>query len=66
MQSVAIPNTLNDVAVSGSCLVHCNGSTDYIEVYVWHNYGSSRDLYNGGSNSGRPFTSLEIFLARAD
>ena len=62
VQQVAIPNALHDVIVSGNCLIHCNGSTDYIEIYVWQSYGSSRNIYNGG----RVFTNVEIFLARAD
>ena len=59
MQSVR--NTLTDVALSGNCLVHCNGSTDYFEIYVWHDYGSNRNVYNA-----RGFSYLEIMLARTD
>lgn len=66
LQRECVHNELSDTEVSGSCLVHCNGSTDYLEIYAYQDSGSNKNIYNGGSNSGRPFTSLEIFLVRAD
>lgn len=34
-----------DLSASGSLLVYANGSTDYFEMYVYHNLGSTRELF---------------------
>jgi hypothetical protein len=40
-----IPNNGNvGGMVSASTVIYCNGSTDYIEFYVWQNQGSSLNL----------------------
>ena len=33
-----------DAFATGSFIAYANGITDYFEVYVWHNHGSSRQL----------------------
>lgn len=43
-----------------SSLVYLNGSTDYIELYAYHNYGSARDV-----GSDNEFTRFEAVLVRA-
>ena len=57
----SVKNSATDLALSGNCLVHCNGSTDYFEIYVWQNGGTVNI-----SNSGRAFTYIEIMLSRTD
>jgi hypothetical protein len=57
----SVKNSVTDLALSGNCLVHCNGSTDYFEIYVWQN-GGTQNI----SNSGRAFTYIEIMLSRTD
>ena len=66
MQRECVHNELADTEVQGSCLIHCNGSTDYFEIYVYQDDGSSKNIYNGASSSGRPYTRIEAFLLRAD
>jgi hypothetical protein len=38
------PNPANDGTSGGSCIVYCNGTTDYIEVFGYQNRGSSLTL----------------------
>lgn len=66
LQRETVNSNNNDTEVSGDAIVHCNGSTDYLEIYAYQDAGSNKDIWNGGSNSGRPYTRLEIFLVRAD
>ena len=66
LQRETVNSNNNDTEVSGDAIVHCNGSTDYLEIYAFQDSGSNKNIWNGGSNSGRPFTRLEIFLVRAD
>jgi hypothetical protein len=49
---------LNYPMVAGSCLVYLNGSTDYVELFTYHNTGSSVVL------APNTATRLEGFLAR--
>lgn len=32
--------------MTGSCVVEANGTTDYFEIYCWHNHGVNRWLYS--------------------
>lgn len=36
--------------VSGGCYAQANGSTDYFELWAWHNYGVSRAVLAGAEN----------------
>jgi hypothetical protein len=40
-----------DATPTGTWLVQMNGSTDYVEFYVWHNHGSARDLAGASTDS---------------
>lgn len=42
-------SSITDAEVGGSGIVYANGSTDYFELYAFQDYGSNRDVYNGGS-----------------
>ena len=35
------------LGVGGAADVYLNGSTDYLEIVIWHNHGSNRDTYSG-------------------
>ena len=39
-----------NVFSNGSCLVYCNGSTDYLEIYTTQNSGGTLVMGNGSSN----------------
>lgn len=41
-----LSNAFN-VFSTGSCLVHCNGSTDYLEIFTTQNSGSTLNMGNG-------------------
>lgn len=43
-----------------SGLIYMNGSTDYVESYIYHNYGSSRN-----ANADERYNNMTAFLARA-
>ena len=45
---------------SGSSIVNLNGTTDYVELYVWHNGGSTRTFGSSQTNNW-----FQGFLARA-
>jgi len=49
-----------DPTAGQSALIYMNGTTDYLEVYAYHNAGSNRTLY--GANIWAEFSG---FLARA-
>lgn len=66
LQRECVHGENSDTEVSGTGLVHCNGTTDYLEIYAYQDSGSNKNIYNGGASSGRPYTSLEIVLVRAD
>lgn len=53
-------NSVNQLIASG-CLAYCNGTTDYLEIYVYQNSGGSLTVGNAEAN-GCWFTG---FLARA-
>ena len=36
---------------SGGVIVYLNGSTDYVELYVWHNGGSTRTFGSAATNN---------------
>ena len=38
---------------SGSAIVYLNGTTDYIEIYIWQNSGGSLNFGYNGSEIGR-------------
>ena len=38
-----------DTSSTGSTQINMNGSTDYIEIYLYHNEGGARDLINNQS-----------------
>ena len=42
-------------------LVYLNGSTDYIEIYAYHNAGSGKVIYN---SNGQTYNGFEGYLAR--
>ena len=42
-------STPQDLSASGSILAYANGSTDYFEMYVYHNLGSTRSLYSNST-----------------
>lgn len=52
--------TGNGLLTSTSTLVYCNGSTDYIELYVYQNSGSTNS-----TNSGLPNTQFSASMVRA-
>jgi hypothetical protein len=57
-----IPNNTNiGGQVMVSSVVYCNGSTDYIELYVWQNSGGALALQTGAQAN-----SFSGFLVRAD
>lgn len=41
----AVPNGSDGVNCSTTSIVYCNGSTDYIEIYGYHNNSTSLNLY---------------------
>jgi protoporphyrinogen oxidase len=43
-------------------LMYMNGSTDYIEIYTYQNFGSSRTVYN---SNGQIYNGFEATLVRA-
>jgi len=43
-------------------LMYMNGSTDYIEIYAYQNYGSGRIIYNA---NGQIYNGFEAYLARS-
>jgi len=49
-------------ASTGTVLVYCNGTTDYLEVYV---YRSTTGNLSGNTTSSPDRTSFQAFLARA-
>lgn len=56
-----IPQQATQLSISSvDALVYLNGSTDYVELYVYHNNGSTRDASGGSS-----LTYFQGFLARA-
>lgn len=42
---------ISSLAVQGSKVVAMNGSTDYMEVWVYHAHGSARNLYGGSERN---------------
>jgi len=50
-------------AVSGSDLVYLNGSTDYIEIYVQQNGGSSKSIFIGGATFPSRFSASMVRAA---
>ena len=47
----APPQTTGGVRASISSIVHCNGSTDYIEIYGWQYATSSSNVVSAGFSS---------------
>jgi hypothetical protein len=43
-----------------STLLSLNGSTDYVELYAWHNAGASKNTIAGST-----YTYFQAFLARS-
>jgi hypothetical protein len=39
------------IALTGAHLIYCNGSTDYVEVYIYQASGGSLTLSNGSNNN---------------
>jgi hypothetical protein len=37
--------------MSGSGIVHFNGTTDYAELFVWHNVGADRSLIGNSTDA---------------
>jgi hypothetical protein len=54
-------NTASNISPMGSALIYMNGSSDYLEVYVYQNSGSSQTFLG----SYVPEAYFEGFLARA-
>jgi hypothetical protein len=50
----------SDSSTQVTSLVYLNGSTDYVELYTYQNYGGNRSTVSGASQ-----TSFQGFLARA-
>jgi hypothetical protein len=50
----------SDSSTQVTSLVYLNGSTDYVELYTYQNYGGNRSTTSGASQ-----TSFQGFLARA-
>lgn len=46
--------------MNGSCIVYANGSTDYFEIYIYQNTGSSKVMY-----AGNTAVYFQAFLARS-
>ena len=42
-------SSITDAECGGCGIVYANGSTDYFELYAFQDYGSNRNVYNGGS-----------------
>lgn len=51
----AVNNTVNNMSAAGYCglsistTVYCNGSTDYIELYTYHAFGTTQSVSSGAS-----------------
>ena len=58
--SSAAPSSATSVQSINSAIIYMNGTTDYLEVYVYHSYGSARSV--SGDNSQ---TYFQAFLAKA-
>ena len=58
IQTAATNSFVN--AFSGSCLVYCNGSTDYIEAYIYIGVKSGTPIVDATNG----FTFFQAFLAR--
>jgi hypothetical protein len=43
-------------------LVYLNGTSDYIEIYAYHNAGSGKVVYN---SNGQTYNGFEGYLARS-
>jgi hypothetical protein len=56
--TIATNTFVNDF--SGSCLVYCNGSTDYVEAYIYIGVKSGTPIVD----SSNGFTFFQAFLAR--
>ena len=54
-------STLQDTTVANSTLVYCNGTTDYLEIYVYHNMGVTKNAQGNGNK----ITYFNGYLARA-
>lgn len=50
----------SDASMANSAIVYCNGSTDYIEFYVWQNSGGAKTTVTGATN-----TSFSGFMVRS-
>ena len=57
---VSLANTAAGIQISSPFLIYLNGSTDYIEFYVYQNTGSSQTIYGNTGN-----TVFQAFLARS-
>ena len=53
----------NDHLSRASNIIYLNGTTDYLEFYVWHNYGSDRNAYGASTQFG--YTHGSAALVRA-
>ena len=56
---VHVPNTSEYPTISGNALVDMNGTTDYIEIYIYQSSGSVKNIYANKESS------FEGYLARA-
>ena len=58
--------TNRDLIVRGTAVIYLNGSTDYLEYYVYQDSsGATKNLYDGGGSSDG-FASVSAYLIRAD
>lgn len=56
-------NAANNTTTSGSNLVYCNGTTDYLEIYCSQTSGGNLSLYGLASNGG--YNSFSASMVRA-
>jgi len=58
--------TNRDLVVRGTAIIYLNGSTDYLEYYVYQDSsGVTKNLYDGGGSSDA-YASVSAYLMRAD
>lgn len=50
----------SSINVNASSLIYMNGSTDYVEIYAQHDYGSNRNIASSST-----YTTFSGFLVRA-
>lgn len=61
--SGVLNSALLNPITSGSAIVYCNGTTDYIELYVFQSSGGNLSIYGLGSSGGQNYFSASMVRA---